>query len=86
MYTMKPIKNQDALTKYAHVLNAMTIKNIRNISEIHKVLCGILRSVNPSSDPINFKFMASPPAELIKKTDEYISKHPVMGFLIIKND
>ena len=32
---MKPIKNQDALTKYAHVLNTMTIKNIRNISEIH---------------------------------------------------
>jgi hypothetical protein len=35
MYTMKPGKNQDALTKYAHVLNTMTIKNIRNISEIH---------------------------------------------------
>lgn len=35
MYTMKPCKNQDALTKYAHVLNAMTVKNIRNISEIH---------------------------------------------------
>jgi hypothetical protein len=35
MYTMKPSKNQDALTKYAHVLNTMTLKNIRNISEIH---------------------------------------------------
>lgn len=35
MYTMKPIKNQEALTKYANVLNTMTIKNIRNISEIH---------------------------------------------------
>ena len=35
MHTMKPSKNQDALTKYAHVLNAMTVKNIRNISEIH---------------------------------------------------
>jgi CubicO group peptidase (beta-lactamase class C family) len=29
--------------------------------------------------------MANPPLELIKKTDEYISKHPVMGFLVIKN-
>ena len=35
MYTMKPSKNQDALTKYAHVLNTMTLKNIRNISEIN---------------------------------------------------
>ena len=35
MHTMKSSKNQDALTKYAHVLNAMTVKNIRNISEIH---------------------------------------------------
>jgi CubicO group peptidase (beta-lactamase class C family) len=58
---------------------------VGNISEIHKVLGGILRSVNPSSDPINFKFIANPPLELIKKTDEYISKHPVMGFLVIKN-
>jgi hypothetical protein len=35
MYTMKPGKNQDALTKYAHVLNTMVMKNTRNISEIH---------------------------------------------------
>lgn len=32
---MKPNKNQDALTKYAHVLNTMAMKNIRNFSEIH---------------------------------------------------
>ena len=32
---MKPSKNQDILTKYAHVLNTMTMKNIRNISEIN---------------------------------------------------
>ena len=32
---MRSVKNQDALTKYAHVLNTMTMKNIRNISEIN---------------------------------------------------
>lgn len=32
---MKPSKNQDTLTKFAHVLNTIAMKNIRNISEIH---------------------------------------------------
>jgi hypothetical protein len=32
---MKPSKNQDTQTKFAHVLNTIAMKNIRNISEIH---------------------------------------------------
>lgn len=43
------------------------------------------RSITPSQDPINFKFMQNPPTELIKKVDDYISKYPAMGFLVIKN-
>jgi CubicO group peptidase (beta-lactamase class C family) len=82
--TMGEDRNFATCTPYADHWRRVECR-VGNISEIHKVLGGILRSVNPSSDPINFKFMANPPLELIKKTDEYISKHPVMGFLVIKN-
>jgi CubicO group peptidase (beta-lactamase class C family) len=58
---------------------------IGNISESNKVIGGVMRTVNPSKDVLNFKFMQNSPQELINKVDEYISKHPVMGFLIIKN-
>jgi CubicO group peptidase (beta-lactamase class C family) len=57
---------------------------IGNFSETYKVISE-LRSVSGSGDLLNFKFAQNPPQELIKKTDEYLSKHPVMGFLIIKN-
>ena len=58
---------------------------IGNISESNKVIGGVMRTVNPSKDVLNFKFMQNSPQELINKVDEYISKHPVMGFLVIKN-
>jgi CubicO group peptidase (beta-lactamase class C family) len=58
---------------------------IGNISESNKVIGGVMRTVNPSKDVLNFKFMQNSPQELINKVDEYISKHPVMGLLIIKN-
>ena len=58
---------------------------IGNISESNKVIGGVMRTVNPSKDALNFKFMQNSPQELINKVDEYISKHPVMGFLVIKN-
>ena len=58
---------------------------IGNISESNKVIGGVMRTINPSKDVLNFKFMQNSPQELINKVDEYISKHPVMGFLVIKN-
>ena len=58
---------------------------IGNISESNKVIGGVMRTVNPSKDVLNFKFMQNSPQDLINKVDEYISKHPVMGFLVIKN-
>ena len=82
--TMGEDRNYGTCTPYGDHWRRVECR-VGNISEINKVLGGILRSVNPSSDPINFKFMANPPLELIKKTDDYISKHPVMGFLVIKN-
>ena len=58
---------------------------VGNFSEAEKVINGIMRSITPSKDPINFKFMQNPPIDLINKVDDYISKYPTMGFLIIKN-
>jgi len=82
--TMGEDRNFATCTPYG--VHAVKIEcRIGNFSQVHKVLESVLRSVHPSNDPINFKFMANPPLELIKKTDEYISKHPVMGFLVIKN-
>ena len=43
------------------------------------------RPIIPSNDPLNFKFIQNPPTELIKKVDDYISKYPAMGLLIIKD-
>jgi CubicO group peptidase (beta-lactamase class C family) len=34
---------------------------------------------------MNLSFMKNPPTELIQKVDTYISKHPAMGLLVIKN-
>ena len=58
---------------------------IGNLSESNKVIDGVMRTVTPSKDVLNLKFIQNYPQELIYKVDEYISKHPVMGFLVIKN-
>ena len=44
-----------------------------------------MRTVTPSKDVLNLKFIQNSPQELINKVDKYIWKHPVMGFLVIKN-
>ena len=56
---------------------------IFNFSQTDRTLTA--RSMIPSKDPLNFKFMQNPPAELIQKINTYISKYPVMGLLVIKN-
>ena len=58
---------------------------IGNISESNKIIGGVMRTVTPSKDVLNLKFIQNSPQGLINKVDEYISKHPVMGFLVIKN-
>ena len=58
---------------------------IGNISESNKIIGGVMRTVTPSKDVLNLKFIQNSPQELINKVDKYISKHPVMGFLVIKN-
>ena len=58
---------------------------IGNISESSKIIGGVMRTVTPSKDVLNLKFIQNSPQGLINKVDEYISKHPVMGFLVIKN-
>jgi CubicO group peptidase (beta-lactamase class C family) len=56
---------------------------IFNFSQTDRTLTA--RSMIPSKDPLNFKFMQNPPAELIQKIDAYASKYQVMGLLVIKN-
>ena len=58
---------------------------IGNISESNKIIGGVMRTVTSSKDVLNLKFIQNSPQGLINKVDEYISKHPVMGFLVIKN-
>ena len=58
---------------------------IGNMSESNKIIGGVMRTVTPSKDVLNLKFIQNYPQELIYKVDEYIAKHPVMGFLVIKN-
>jgi len=56
---------------------------IFNFSQTDKTLTA--RPITPSKDPINLNFMKNPPTQLIQKVDAYISKHPAMGLLVIKN-
>jgi CubicO group peptidase (beta-lactamase class C family) len=59
---------------------------IFNLSQTVKTLdYAPSRSIVPSADPLNLNFMKNPPTELIQKVDTYISKHPAMGLLVIKN-
>lgn len=81
--TMGEDRNYGTCTPYGDHWRRVECR-IGNFSEIHKVI-STLRPVNPSNDPLNFKFAQNYPQDLIKKTDEYLSKHPVMGFLVIKN-
>jgi CubicO group peptidase (beta-lactamase class C family) len=57
---------------------------IGNFSEMDRVLNNY-RLTTTSKDKINLKFYQNPPEGLIKKIDDYISKHSVVGFLILKN-
>jgi len=81
--TMGEDRNYGTCTPYGDHWRRVECR-IGNFSETYKVISE-LRSVSGSGDLLNFKFAQNPPQELIKKTDEYLSKHPVMGFLIIKN-
>ena len=63
--TMGEDRNYGTCTPYGDHWRRVECR-IGNFSEIHKVV-STLRPVNPSNDPLNFKFAQNYPQDLIKK-------------------
>ena len=54
------------------------------LSQSDKVLIN-MRTIDASKKPLNLNFSKNTPQKIFNKVDEYISKYPIMGFLVIKN-